>query len=354
MGAQAEAGNPTELRQPASCIYHVIDIASPEELFEHDGPLLAEDSEMYHFRNSTAFVEPEPEAQAPPQVNGTEWQETRVEEHVKKVMEQIKARKQDEVLRRFDSAMRTAANRVDLLDHVDVFEDHSSDSADQLVKDTMASLQAAQERLELRNRATAALQAATERAASTREAKVKSASRNEVRNPSGTQAATKAPATIKAGPAVPLKTGSAAATQASVHRPKDSDCKSDEQLQARIQKALKAAHSRHASEVKPEKHPTSQTTADAAKRLPAAPEPSATSAVKSTKASETLQDHVSRVMAEARRRSLTVQDTKGVQAGENLEEQTTTASSYSATDSGSEESGGELQPTATWWGPAPR
>lgn len=255
MGAQVEASNSTKPRrcaEPAQCVKnngwtanHVIDIASLEELFQHDGPLLAEDSEWYHFENDAAIPEPEPVPQPQtvraklrqlhePQAAGPELQEKKVEQHMKKVMERIKARKQDEVRQRFDSAIRTAAHRVDLLpvDHVDHYEAYNATmktadaTAEQIVRDAMASLQAAKERMELRTRATAALQAATERAAKNTAAKAEnnSAEAEDLKPPPTKNIAIK-----------PIK--------APASRNKENDV-----LQARIQKALAAAQIRHASE----------------------------------------------------------------------------------------------------------
>jgi hypothetical protein len=237
----------------------VIDIASPEELFEHDGPLLAEDSDLYHFETYSVRAEP--------QVTD------RVQEHVNKVMEQIKARKQDEMLHRFF--------------------DSGSEASEKLLEDTMASLQAAQERMELRARATAALQAATQRAA----------------------AATSAPKL-------------------------DPDTNSEK------------------DPPKPPPEPPVQFP-QVAKRPPVAPGHAAFAAAATSKrpnkasVPETLEDRINRVMAEAKTRTLTAQaEAPTAHNFENFEEQTTTASSYSATDSGSE-SGAEWQPNV-FWGPAPR
>jgi len=266
MGAQAEASHPTKPRpcaEPAHCIKYdrwinnnIIDIASLEELFQHDGPLLAEDCERYHFENDAAIIpEPEPVAQPQPQASGPEQQEKRVEQHVKKVMEQIKARQQDEVRQRFDCAMHAKAYRVDLLDGVDFSEatnDEDDDpdprmftglplrhtqvhyaappSSDQIVKETMASLQAAKERMELRTRATAALQAATARAAKTTAANAEITSTEAQAIPT--------PQTKRGtiGPGL---------SKAPVSRSKDQPY---DVLQVRIQKALAAAQIRHASE----------------------------------------------------------------------------------------------------------
>lgn len=169
MGAQAEASNCTKPRpclEPAQCVKsndwtfdHIADIASLEELFLHDGPLLAEERELCWIENDAA-LEKELAAWSQPQAP-----EEKIEQHVKKVMEQIKARKQDEVRQRFDSAIRTAAHRVDLLDGYEEASENEPPPTDQIEKDTMASVQAAKERMELRSRAKAALQAAAARAA---------------------------------------------------------------------------------------------------------------------------------------------------------------------------------------------
>jgi hypothetical protein len=228
----------------------VIDITSIEELFEHDGPLLAEDSDMYNFE--TYAAQPEPEQQ----------EAEKVQQHVNKVMEQIKARKQDDVLPRFF--------------------DSGPEPSEQLVKDTMASLHAVQERMELRARAAAALEAAAQRAAATSNVKAD--------KEDSSQKSQLEPAVAMRPPVVPGKAALAAAAR----------------CEARARQ----------------------------------------------KADETLQDRISRVMAAAKSRTLTGQDTTVVHTGEHFEEQTTTASSYSATDSGSE-SGAEWQPSV-FWGPAPR
>jgi len=344
----------------------VIDIASPEELFEHDGPLLAEDSERYQFLTHGALAE-EPELpQIEVLIDGAELRANekarRLELHVKNVMGKVKARQDEEVLQRFDSAMCAAAYRVELVTTSEAMmslqtrrDSDSAIQAEQQVLEAMISLQAAQERMELRTRAKAALEAASERAA-TNKSKSQSSSEPEVSEPSGNKPAHKAVSPISAKTdrtlyATPAKT---AAPKAQASRLKESDCKPDE-LQARIQKALTAAHSRHASEVqvKPVKQHLSKP-ADLAKRRPAAAS-TAAPAVKSTRrpqAPESLQDRISRVMAETQRRLTTVHDAPGAHIGENIEEQTTTASSYSATDSGSE-SGAECQ-SSLWWGPVPR
>lgn len=341
----------------------VIDIASPEELFEHDGPLLAEDSERYQFLTHGALAE-EPEiSQIEVLIDGAELRANekarRLELHVKNVMGKVKERQDEEVLQRFDSAICAAAYRVELVTTSEAMtplqqrRDESAIQAEQQVLEAMISLQAAQERMELRTRAKAALEAASERAA-TNKSKSQSSSEPEVSEASGTKPAHKAVSPISAKTdktlyATPAKT---AAPKAQASRLKESDCEPDE-LQARIQKALTAAHSRHSSEVKPvEQHPSRP--ADLAKRRPAAAS-TAAPAVKSTRrpqAPESLQDRISRVMAETQRRLTTVHDAPGAHIGESIEEQTTTASSYSATDSGSE-SGAECQ-SSLWWGPVPR
>jgi len=323
MGVEVEAGNPTELRR---CLKgeqrfnHVIDIASLEELFEHDGPLLAEDCDLYgyHFERDAALVESSPVVQAIDSLGS----EQRVEQHVKKVMEQIKARQQDEVLQRFDSAIRTAAHRVELQD---TSKAQNSSSDEQLVKDTMVSLQAAQDRMALKMRVSAALQAASERAAAT-SATPKSASIPEPE--------------VEAPPLA-------------------SPAPESDELQARIQKAIAAAHNRHASEdsqdvVVPAKQavaPKKQAVVAPSKTAKVVPAKSSVGALKSvarSQAAETFQDRVDRVLLEAQRRA---QDTQG-SLGENLEEQTTTASSHSATDSGSDNGADEWQ-SRLWW-TAPR
>jgi hypothetical protein len=262
MGAQAEPKKDTKPRHcaaPSKCVkdngwnsnhvINVIDIASLEELFKQPGPLLAEDCERYHFENDAArWPEPEPEPVARPQPQAAVTVEERIESHLRKVMDGVKARQQDEVRQRFDCAMRTAAYRVDLLqpepvdhyellplepvDHYEAYNTSNSSTAsnnEKLLKDTMASLQAAKERMELRTRATAALEAAAARAANSSAAKSESTSTEakENRSPptrSNTLHPSKVPQPVKKGPAL------------------------YDLLQARIQKALAAAHQRHASE----------------------------------------------------------------------------------------------------------
>lgn len=322
MATEVEAGNPTD---PRRCLKgdqrfnHVIDIASLEELFEHDGPLLAEDCDLYgyHFETDAALVKPSAAVQA-----DSPDPEQRVEQHVKKVMEQIKARQQDEVLQRFDFAMRTAAHRVELLD---ASKARNSSSDDQLVKDTMVSLQAAQDRMALRMHVTAALQAATERAAATSA------------NPE--QAST---------PELEVET-----------QPVASLAPESDEIQERIQKAIAAAHNRHASE--DSQHAVLPAKQAVALKKQAAVAPSRTpkvtpvwqsagssKSVAKSQAAETFQDRIDRVLLEAQRRA---QDARGA-LGENLEEQTTTASSHSATDSGSDNGADEWQ-SKLWW-TAPR
>lgn len=298
MGSRAEPKRLEESRRPKESAFHchhVIDIASLEELFEHDGPLLAEDSELYHYGQA---------AQA-----GTE-ECNGVQRHVNRVMEQIKARKQDEVLQRFDSAMRTAAHRVDLLEANDSDKLVDTGTSEQLMRETIASLQAAQERMEIRARATAALQAAAQRAASastsTTEKAVPSTKQNKsIAEPQVDQGR-------RASRAAPKAAVAKSIPKAMAPRPKEPD-----ELQARIKKALEAAQSRQATEAT---------------------------------ATETLQDRIQKAMADAQRRTL--QDAKSAYAPEN-EEQTTTASSYSATDSGSDDGADTWQPNL-WWAPAPR
>jgi len=314
MGAHAEATICGALRQCAeselwSPTRHVVDIASPEELWKHDGPLLAEDCYKYHFDTDAAIFEPEPDPAL--KVASKELPEERLEEHVKKVFEKIEERKKEEVLRRFDSAMRTAAHRVDLLDHLDLTEEQAPEHAGyDVMRGTMASLQAVQEHLEWRTRANAAVQAANERAAVA--AGYKDGSRH-----------TKAAAKSGFDP-----------------------------IQARIQEALSAAQSRHATEAKFREQEVLKKTATNA----------TTTSSKSTRRSEapeTLESRISRVMAEAQQRSVTQRSKVLSDAphqkeafSENFEEQTTSASSYSATDSG-EESGAERQ-SSLWWSLAPR
>lgn len=318
MGAEVEAGNPTELSRCLKVkkeFIQVVDIASLEELFEHDGPLLAEDCDLYHFERDAALAESPPVVQATDSLGSEE----RVEQHVKRVMEQVKARQQGEVLQRFDSAIRTAAHRVELLD---TSKAQNSSSDEQLVKDTMASLQAAQDRMALRTRVAAALQAATERAAAT-SANSNSASRPELE--------------VETPPLASLAPES-------------------DELQARIQKAIAAAHNRHASEEAPTNltHQDSQAVVVPAKQAvapdkqPVVVPAGRLKSVARSQAAETLQDRVDRVLLEAQRRA---QDTQSA-LGENLEEQTTTASSHSATDSGSDNGADEWQ-SRLWW-PAAR
>lgn len=370
MSTQAVGGSSPEPRpatKPARCIRYVIDIASPEELWDHDGPLLAEDLD-YDDAAAEHILPKAPAQHKAHKVNDRVQQEQGIEQHVKKVMEQIKARQQEEVLQRFDYAMYAAAHRVDLLDLVELpLEAHEAEeeicssvwpsaeegssvwpSAEEqqlLTMHTMSEPQVDQERLELeiQTRAIAALQAAAERAATSTTAKA-------------SESASRAEDKVKE-----ISVASSSKTAPAKARPKDSN-----DLQTRIQKALEAAQSRHASEqpsrVPPEKKKPSH--------VPAAPAPARAAKAATTvqpKAPETLQDRINRVMVEAQRRSTTVQDTNSPHAGENLEEQTTTASSYSATDSGSD-SGTEWPSLSRWgnappkaaaqwgteWGPAPR
>jgi hypothetical protein len=249
MGAQAEPKNYTKPRhcaEPSKCVkdngwnsnhvINVIDIASLEELFKQPGPLLAEDSEQYAFENDAArWPEPEPEPVARPQPQAPVPVEKKVENHLKRVMERVKARQQDEVRQRFDCAMHNAAHRVDLLpldrvDHYEAYNTSTSSTAsanEKVLKDTMASLQAAKERMELRTRATAALEAAAARAAKTTAAKgeINSTEAKENRSP-------------------PSKSNTLRLSQ--VPQPVKKELY--DPLQARIQKALAAAHQRHASE----------------------------------------------------------------------------------------------------------
>lgn len=96
--------------------------------------------------------------------------------HVDRVMETIKARKESEVRTHIDQALRTATQRSapdwdaesehDELFQVEVAsQPPDATQAVEIMKETIDSLQAAQERMELRARATAALQAAANRAA---------------------------------------------------------------------------------------------------------------------------------------------------------------------------------------------
>jgi|Transcript_77415 hypothetical protein len=240
----------TEERQQVSCLgFDIIDIASPEELFEHDGPLLAEDSDWYHYRRYACHEQKE--AAAPRREKVTDG----VQEHVKRVMEQAKVRK--------------------------VHERSAIASSTELMKETMRSLQAAQDRMEFRARASAALEAAAKRAA----------------------AAKDAPEVVS-------------------------------------EKESSKAPAQH--------HPI-------AKKPPTAPGPVSRAPADSRRpkpqAAESLQDRISRILAEAQRRN---QDAQTNHTTENIElwEQTTTASSISATDSGSD-SGAEWQPSM-FWGQMPR
>jgi len=232
----------TEERQQVSCLgFDIIDIASPEELFEHDGPLLAEDSDWYHYRRYACHEQKE--------VTDV------VQEHVKRIMEQAKVRK--------------------------VHERSAIASSAELMKETMRSLQAAQDRMELRARASAALEAAAKRAAA-----------------------------AKGSPEV--------------------------------------VSEKESSKAPAEHHPI-------AKKPPTAPGPVSRAPADSRRpkpqAAESLQDRINRILAEAQRRN---QDAQTNHTTENFElwEQTTTASSISATDSGSE-SGAEWQPSM-FWGQMPR
>lgn len=226
----------------------IIDIASPEELFEHDGPLLAEDSDWYHYRRYVCQDEEVKEV-----TDG-------LQEHVKRVIEQAKVRK--------------------------VHERSVMESSEQLMKETMASLQAAQERMELRARASAALEAAAKRAAEA----------------------------AKAAPEV--------APEVTPEK--------------EVQKPLPE---QRPAKKKPPTAPGLVSRAPAATRRP------------TPQAAESLQDRINRVLAEAQRRN---QDTQANYTNDNYElwEQTTTASSISAADSGSE-SGTEWQPSM-FWGTMPR
>mmetsp|Transcript_158558 Transcript_158558/g.279991 ORF Transcript_158558/g.279991 Transcript_158558/m.279991 type:complete len:413 (+) Transcript_158558:99-1337(+) len=138
----------------------VIDISSPEELFEHDGPLLAEDTDWYWFAKDDMH-----------EAGGGGG----LKRHIDRVMEQIKVRKECEVRTRIDSAVRTAVQRtapqwdahVDC-EQVDEAKPATEEAAQaevaELMKATMESLEAARQRMELRARAAAAIQAATSRA----------------------------------------------------------------------------------------------------------------------------------------------------------------------------------------------
>jgi hypothetical protein len=235
----------TEQRQQSSCLgFGIIDIASPEELFEHDGPLLAEDSEWYHYRRYVCQEEKEEVTDG-------------VQAHVKRVMEQAKVRK--------------------------VHERSVMASNEQLMMETMASLQAAQERMELRARASAALEAAAKRAAAAK----------------------------NSADALPEK-----------------------------EKDLSKPALKHFSTTK--KPPTAP---GPISRAPPAARRS------QPQAAESLQDRINRVLAEAQRRN---QEGYANHGADNYElwEQTTTASSISAADSGSE-SGAEWQPSM-FWGTMPR
>lgn len=138
----------------------VIDISSPEELFEHDGPLLAEDTDWYWFAKDDLD-----------EARGGSG----VQRHIDKVMEQIKVRKESEVRMRIDSAVRTAVQRTAPQWHAHVdcdpveeakaaTEEAAQAEVAELMKATMESLEAARQRMELRARAAAAIQAATSRA----------------------------------------------------------------------------------------------------------------------------------------------------------------------------------------------
>lgn len=248
-----------------SSLQDVIDITSIEELFQQDGPLLAEDSDLYNFETYAAWAKPEPE------------EADHVKEHMKMVMERMKAREQNGSHRRFYDA--------------------ASEEREHLMQDAMEALQAAQERMELRARAEAALEAASQRAAAV-------SSSNTVEEDPQRVAASKRP------PVVPGQAALAAAAR----------CEARKALERRQRQALEMAAA-------------------------ARPEP--------RKVTETLQDRISRVMAETKARTLANQDNTSVNFAEHSEEQTTTASSYSATDSGSE-SGADLQTGGVFWGPAPR
>lgn len=138
---------------------YVTDIASLEELFASDGPLTADDADR-SCNDDPISIE---------MIDGLRI-------HVDRVMETIKARKESEVRTHIDQALRTATQRSapdwdaeseqDEFFPVDVSVPHQEvTQAAEVMKETIVSLQAAQERMEIRARATAALQAAAHRAA---------------------------------------------------------------------------------------------------------------------------------------------------------------------------------------------
>merc|ERR1719491_504969 len=182
--------------------------------------------------------------------------------------------------------------------------------------ETIASLQAAQERMELRARATAALEAATQRAAASSAQKASERAATAQWASAASTAASSSESEADPGSSAVQAAPKAAAVQSApkalAPRPKESD-----ELQARIQKALEAAQNRQASEAL-EAAQNRQASEDLA-RLPehlAAPPPvgqaaergwlpgphgqpsgAAKGAARRPQAGETLEDRIHRAMA---------------------------------------------------------